>query len=282
MRPRFAQNPPGCGLTYRSMFNRVTVRTASRPLSIAMARVALAAMTLSVLAAPAAAQVRANAQAERDRTARERIVTRNLPPPGRYVSEGGPAFILDRSGTRILMRFERGTEIWALRPTPAPRGDMIYRNDSGDQVLRVTPDGAMTLFTTSTPRGAPVSRAGDGPSLAAQTLSPVQLWNYIVRQSGRASAALGRLVQVDVDIEPGSEAVTADALTTAVDAVIRMARSSNLRDEAHRVRRIVITDQGRAGAAFNDGTLRIVINPDAGLAGRPSSARIVSVVAARN
>lgn len=264
------------------MLNRVTVRTAYRPLSTATALVAFAATALLATALPADAQVRANAQSDRDRTARERIFTRNLPQPGRYVSEGGPAFILDRSGTRILMRFERGTEIWSLRATPAPRGDMIYRNDAGDQVLRVTPDGAMTLFTTSTPRGAPVSRAGDGPSLAAPTLSPVQLWNYIVRQSGRASAALGRLVQVDVDIEPGSEAVTADALNTAVDAIIRMARSSNLRDEAHRVRRIVITDRGRAGASFHEGTLRIVIDSEAGLAGRPSSARIVSVVAARN
>lgn len=260
------------------MFGRMTVRTAFKPVSTATA-LALAA----VLIAPqiAVAQAAANAQTDRDRSARERIFSRNLPPAGRYVSESGQGFVLDRSGTRILMRFERSNEIWVLRPTPAPRGDMIYRNDAGEQVLRVTPDGAMTLFTSSAPRGAPVSHVGAGPDLAAPTLTPVQLWNYIVRQSGRASAALGRLVQVDVDIEPGSEAVTADALNTAVDALIRMSRSSNLREEAARVRRIVITDQGRPGASFQDGALRIVIDVRAGLAGRPSSARIVSVVADR-
>lgn len=282
MRPRFAQNPPGWGVNYLKMFNRVSVRTASEPLSTAMAFAAVVGVSLAVMTGPAVAQARANAQADQDRSARERIFTRNLPPSGRYVAESGHTFLLDRSGTRILMRFERSSEIWVLRPTPAPRGDMIYRNDAGEQVLRVTPDGAMTLFTSSAPQGAPVSNAGPGPALSAPTLTPVQLWNYIVRQSGRASAALGRLVQVDVDIRPGSEAVAADALTTAVDAVIRMARSSNLREEASQVRRIVITDTGRPGVGFGAGTLRIVINAEAGLAGRPSSARIVRVVAARD
>jgi hypothetical protein len=65
-----------------------------------------------------------------------------------------------------------------------------------------------------------------------------------------------------------------------VDAIVRMARSPNLRSEANRIRRIEIVDQGRTTqTAFSRGTLRIVIEPRAGVAGRPSSARIVRLVA---
>jgi hypothetical protein len=177
------------------------------------------------------------------------------------------------------MRFERSTEVWELRPTPAPRGDIIYRNDNGDQILRVTPDGGMTLYTTSAPQGSPVSRAGDAQGLARATLNGAQLVDYFMRQSYRASQALGRLIVIDVDIQPGSEQLAADAVSAASDAIVRMARSSNLRGEVDRVRRVVVSDQGRPAVTLSQGTLRIVIDPRAGLAGRPSSARIVRVVA---
>ena len=173
---------------------------------------------------------------------------RRLPPPPPHVT--GQAFILDTSGSRALMRFERSTEVWVLRPTPAPRGDIIYRNDNGDQVLKVTPDGGVTLYTTATPQGSPVSRVGDAQGLASATLTGAQLVDYFMRQSYRASQAMGR-----------------------------MARASNLRGQVERVRRVVVSDQGRPGVTLVQGTLRIVIDADAGMAGRPSSARIVRVVA---
>lgn len=254
-------------------------RAVPRPLRIALAALAWAMAALSMMLAvsdPAWAQRRGNAQAEQSRALGSRPST-SLPPSGRYVSDGGQGFILDQSGPRTLMRFDQGGEVWVLRPTPAPRGDVIYRTDAGDQVLRVTPDGGMTVYTTRAPRGSPVSPAGPAEALLPPTLTAVQLWNFMVRQSERASRAAGRLVVVDVDIQPGSEAVAADALTTAVDALVRMSRS-NLRGEAAGVRRILVTDEGQPSVTYSRGTLRIVINPDAGYAGRPSSARLVSVI----
>ncbi|WP_395942668.1 DUF4908 domain-containing protein [Brevundimonas sp.] len=232
-----------------------------------MAFAAVAAVGLSVLA-PVLLPADCHAQSRR-----------SGPPTARYVSGTGQAFVLDTSGSRPLMRFERSTEVWVLRPTPAPRGDIIYRNDNGDQILRVTPDGGMTLYTTSAPQGSPVSRAGDAQGLARATLNGAQLVDYFMRQSYRASQALGRLIVIDVDIQPGSEQLAADAVSAASDAIVRMARSSNLRGEVDRVRRVVVSDQGRPAVTLSQGTLRIVIDPRAGLAGRPSSARIVRVVA---
>ncbi|NBB63932.1 DUF4908 domain-containing protein [Pseudomonas sp. ODNR1LW] len=237
------------------------------PRVTAMAFAAVVGLGLSV-AAPAVVPGDCHAQSRR-----------NLEASARYVSQNGQGFVLDVTGSRPLLRFDRSTEIWVLRPTPAPRGDIVYRNDNGDQVLRVTADGGMTLYTTAAPQGTPVSQTGEAAPLLAPALTAVQLWQYIVRQSERASRTLGRLVVVDVNIQPGSEAVAADALSTAVDAIARMSRSPNLRREADRIRRIEIVDQGRGPqATFARGVLRIVIVPRAGVAGRPSSARVVGVV----
>jgi negative regulator of replication initiation len=105
-----------------------------------------------------------------------------------------------------------------------------------------------------------------------------KLVDYFMRQSYRASQAMGRLIVIDVDIQPGSEQVAADTVSAASDAVVRMARSSNLRSQVERVRRVVVSDQGRPSVTLVQGTLRIVIDADVGIAGRPSSARIVRVV----
>ncbi|HEV7227881.1 DUF4908 domain-containing protein [Brevundimonas sp.] len=238
----------------------------------------LAATAVAVVAASAVADVAAAQSGtilRGDAPSRSRS---GLPDTGRYVSEAGQSFVLDRSGPRTLMRFERSNEVWVLRPQPAPRGDVILRNDAGDQVLRVTPDGNMTLYTASAPQGVPVSAQGSAARLLPPTLTAVQLANFIIHQSGRASSAVGRLVIIDVEIGEGGEAVAADAVATAVEAVVRMARSAGLRQDAGRVRRIVVTDQGRPRITFARGVLTIGIDPTAGYAGRPSSARIARVV----
>ncbi|HAJ03149.1 MAG TPA: DUF4908 domain-containing protein, partial [Brevundimonas sp.] len=64
------------------------------------------------LALPGHAQVSANFQSEDSRAQRDRGPTTSLPDSGRYVSETGQGFILDRSNTGTLMRFDRSTEVW--------------------------------------------------------------------------------------------------------------------------------------------------------------------------
>jgi hypothetical protein len=123
-----------------------------------------------------------------------------------------------------------------------------------------------------------VSSEGSAARLLPPTLTAVQMANFIIHQSGRATNAVGRLVIVDMEIGRGSEAVAADALSTAVEALVRMSRSAGLRQDAGRVRRIVVTDQGRPRITFARGVLTIVIDPTAGYAGRPSSARIARVI----
>ncbi|MFN5619618.1 MAG: DUF4908 domain-containing protein, partial [Brevundimonas sp.] len=129
---------------------------------------------------------------------RDRVFGRNLPPVGRYVSEQGVGFVLDRSaGRRPLLRFDGRPETWALRPSPAPRGDIIYRTDAGDEVLRITPDGGITLYTVQNPRGTPVSAVGPAEALEPDPITPVELSRALIRQSGLATRALGRTVLLE-------------------------------------------------------------------------------------
>lgn len=243
--------------------------------SLLVVLVAAAAFFLG-LAAPVAAdiQTRGNAQAEQNRSLRQRLGETGLPTPGRYVTESGQGFILDRAASTTLLRFDRSVETWALRPSAAPRGDTLYRNDAGEMVLRVRPDGGMTLYTPRNPAGAPVSLDGPGASLELPVLGPVQLFNLMARRSNLLTQTLGHLVVINLSGDR-SEALTVDALIVATDTVIRMARSPAARGYLTRLRSIVIIEGERASATYSRGELRVVVDPDRGLAGRPSSARIV-------
>ncbi|MBI2260182.1 MAG: DUF4908 domain-containing protein [Caulobacterales bacterium] len=252
------------------------VRTARRPLPTAMA-IALAAAVLSLLsvASDVSAQVRGNAQAEQSRTLRNRPSEPALPPVGRYAADSGEGFILDRSGRHPLLRFDRRDETWVLRPSAAPRGDVIYRNDAGQQVLRVTPSGGMTVYTPRSPGGSPASYAGPGESLSPPRLGPAQMLNLMLRRSAMVSQAVGRTVEINADTGVESESLTVEALILSTDVVLRIARSPNGRAALNQLRRIVIVEGSRASVTYNRGELHIVVAPSQGAAGRPSSARVI-------
>lgn len=240
----------------------------------------IASLTLAALPA-SAAQVQANAQAQQERATRPPPRPgRTLPSTGRYVSENGERFVFDRSGARPLFRFESRNETWVLRPSPAPRGDIIYRNDAGDQILRVTPDGGVTLYTVRAPNGTPASMSGPAPGLAPPAVTPAQLFRFSIQQSDRMSEAVGHLVYVTLDLErPGHEAAVAETVSVICEAVLRLARSSTTRSHAAGIRRINVVEGTRPGATYANGVLTVVTNPANGAEGRPSSARIIRTIA---
>lgn len=235
-----------------------------------------AALSATLAASPSSAQERGNAQAEQSQSLRNRgAPSRALPPVGRYVSESGEAFTLDRSGQRPLLRFDRRDETWVLRPTAAPRGDIIYRNDAGQQILRMTPGGGMTVFTSRAPGGSPVSYSGPGETLAQPSLGPAQLFQLMARRSAMLSQTMGRLIEINVDTDEEAEGLTVEALILSTDAVARIARSPTGRSSLNQLRRIVIVQGNGASVTYLRGELRIVVAPTQGVAGRPSSARVI-------
>lgn len=255
--------------------------TARRPVLTAMA-IALAAAVLSLLpiASDAAAQNRTNAQAEQSQSLRNRRPSApELPPVGRYVADSGEGFILDRSGRYPLVRFDRRDETWVLRPSAAPRGDVIYRNDAGDQVLRVTPSGGMTVYTPRSPGGSPASFNGAGQSLTPPTLGPRLLFRLMAQRSYMVSQAVGgRLIEVNLDVDEQHESLSVEAMIVTTDAVIRIARSPTARQYINDLRSINIVEGPRAGVTYSRGRLVVTVDPGEGLAGRPSSARVIRAV----
>lgn len=244
--------------------------------------IALAAVMLSLAVTDAAAQNRGNAQAEQSRSLLDRRPSAPaMPPVGRYVADTGEGFILDRSGRHPLLRFDRRDETWVLRPSAAPRGDVIYRNDAGEQVLRVTPNGGITVYTPRAPGGSPASFSGAGQSLTPPTLGPRLLFRLMAQRSYMVSQAVGgRLVEVNLDGEQ-SESLCVEAMIVATEAVIRIARSPTARQYVADLRSISIVEGSRAGVTYSRGQLVVTVDPGEGMAGRPSSARIIRAILPR-
>jgi hypothetical protein len=242
---------------------------------------AFAVVVLAILFAPVCAQAQARGNAQAEQTYQPPQPGRGLPANGLYAAETGERFIFDGRGVRPLFRFERREETWVLRSTPAPRGDVIYRNDAGAQILRVTPDGGLTLYTTRAPNGTPASRVGAADALQLPTLGPIRLFTLMNQRGSLVSQALGRLIVINLTGEQ-SEALMVDALIVTTEAVIRMARTPTFRDRVQGLRSITLVEGNRSSVTFSrNGDLRVVVDPRQGQAGRPSSSSIIRAVAPR-
>ena len=110
-------------------------------------------------------------------------------PLARYVSEEGRVFTLDRTQPVPMLKFEDSPEVWVLLPSPAPRGDVIYKNDLGEPVLRATRLGGFTLFTDERPNGEAVSIAGNGQPLRLMPMSPQAVFERLAQSKNRPDQA---------------------------------------------------------------------------------------------
>jgi hypothetical protein len=227
-------------------------------------------------AAPPAEDARADTLKER---LEARVGLRARPvfaPSGRFRTEDGDVFVLDRTGPRALLKFQNRDEVWALEGHPAPRGDTVFRNDLGETVLRASKLGGLTLFTRRAPNGQAVMLVGPGDPLSGRRpLSPMALLRALVVSGHRATrAAQHPLAVTSVDeITAETAAPIADAAVVVAEAFEDLDRSGR-RDLLARWRRVVLALGDRAEAKADGDVLVIVLNPKAGPAGRPSSARI--------
>lgn len=202
-------------------------------------------------------------------------------PLARYVSEEGRVFTLDRTQSVPMLRFDDSPEVWVLFPSPAPRGDIIYKNDLGEPMLRATRLGGYTLFTDDRPTGEAVSMAGGGQPLRLAAMSPQAVFERLAQSSLRASRAAHRAMLFEAEATPASSSLIADAAVVASVAIIRLAQQDDGRRLLARIARVRFEEGKKAGATLKDGVLRIVVSPREGLAGRPSSDRILKVALGR-
>jgi hypothetical protein len=207
----------------------------------------------------------------------------NTPPIGLYRddADGDPAFVLDRSSSITLLRFEDSPEIWLLTAQPAPRGDTIYKNDVGEPMLRVTRLGGLTLFTLTHPSGAPAALVGDAPAIHPMAvLNQGALLQRLAQASAHASHALQRLVVFEArDPTPQSASLIADAASITAEAVAAIAHRDGGKRVLAKLVRVLLTPGHKASVGLANGVLQVVVAPRPGvpfadLAGRPSSRRV--------
>ena len=203
------------------------------------------------------------------------------PPVARYVVEDGGGFILDRSTARPMVKFEDSAEVWVLQSQPAPRGDIIYKNDLGEPVLRATRLGGLTVFTRQRPSGAAAALVGGSNPLRLPTLGPEALLQRLAQASARASRAARRLIPFEADASPETAPLVADAAMVAAEAVVRLATDPAGRQVLSGVDKVTLVEGGRPGASLRGGVMLITISPEDGLAGRPSSERILAAAGIR-
>jgi hypothetical protein len=209
--------------------------------------------------------------------------SRRAPAPmvARYVSEAGDEFVLDRTTSRPLLRYDNSAEVWALQPQAGPRGDVIYKNDLGEPVLRATKLGGLTLFTDRRPEGAAVAVAGGSNPIRLSPMGPNALLQKLAQASAKASRAAQRLIPIGADATPASSALIADTAMVAADSMVRMSRHPNGKSVLARINKIFVAQGKRPNAAIEKGVLVITVRPDMGIAGRPSSERIAAAAGAR-
>jgi hypothetical protein len=203
---------------------------------------------------------------------------------GRYeVSEGRATFVLDTAaGKSAFLKFEGSPEIWALHPTSGPRGDVIYKNDMDEPMLRATRLGGITLFTQDQPEGLPAAFIGLGPPpRIVHDMELDELFNIFVQASSRTSHAAQHLIVFEgpQDITPSTAPVFADAAIVTSQAFARVAGQGKFgKVLVARFARVEFSAGRGASAATRGQTVSITVAPDQGIAGRPSSERIAEVI----
>ena len=200
------------------------------------------------------------------------------PPVARYLAGPGLSFIFDRSvvAPEALLKFDDNPEVWVLQPSPAPRGDTIWRNDVGEPVLRVTRLGGVTLFTQREPEGLPAALLGDAEDLQTPPVIPISV---MLQRSTQASyrtsrVALHAVTFESVNVTPTTSPLFLDAITITSDALVRLGRRKEARLFLTRLDKVLFMPGAKPDVGFNGSVLTITVAPSKGYAGRPSSDRI--------
>ena len=206
-----------------------------------------------------------------------------LPPVARYLIDEGGVFVLDRSSPQPLLKFEDSLEIWVLSSARGPRGDVIFKNDIGETMLRATKLGGMTVFTQHRPDGSAAALAGASTPLHLPTISPAAFIQRFFQCSLRVSRTAEHLVSFETvqDANPATDGLIADAAGVAVEAMLAIAGRPDGKAILSRIDKIQFATTARPGAVLAGGVLTISVAPGQGVAGRPSSRRIQRAVGGR-
>lgn len=206
------------------------------------------------------------------------------PKVAHYISEDGQSFVFDESQPQPLLRFDGDDEVWVLSATPGTKGDVIYKNDTGEQMLKATRWGGMVLFSDDRPMGDPVAVTGRAQSFQPDVITPALLWQEMLAASKRVTQAAGnrRLIPFEApDVTPESATLYADAIDVTTAAIVRASLQSHGRQTIENLREVHFVDGRPPSARMDNGVLTLKLDITRGpWAGHVSSKRVVNVLSA--
>ncbi|MGH7023215.1 MAG: DUF4908 domain-containing protein [Caulobacteraceae bacterium] len=203
----------------------------------------------------------------------------NIPTSARFTVDEGGRFILDRTHHPALLKFDDSPEVWSVTPSRGPRGDILFKDDVGDILIRVTKLGGVTVFTSRRPAGSAATLLGRVAPLSFAPIGPTVLYQRMILASSRCSRATHHLVAFDApDADAKSAGILFDTAWLAMDAIVSMSSHPSGRAAALRVDKVVLTMAGKPGVWLRRGVLTIAVNPGDALSGHPSSARIAQAI----
>jgi len=192
----------------------------------------------------------------------------------RYATpDGAVRFVFDRSGGRVaLVRFENDPEVHVLRPVMAAGGGEIYRTEDGSLMLRVTPQGAITVYTRAMRTGAPATEEARVAPLTPEAIAFAEMQERFRQLQLRARRNVGQSVtfQIPARMSAPAAGVVIDAAERAAEGLASAPLTT--------VRRVVITFGPTPAVAMRGDLLLIQVAPQMGYAGRPSSNTVRNVV----
>jgi hypothetical protein len=192
-------------------------------------------------------------------------------------ADTGEFFLFDRSGEAALLRErdDANAEVLVLYPNRAPGGGTAFITDTGREVIRLTGLGGATYFPADAPNGVIVEFASPSGALTPAPRSPGEVRALAEDLARDLAHRLDRNISVEYAPAPRAGlGVQYDALRLIAHAFAIAGSDRRLRD-VEQVN-LVLGDQP---SAHRDGdALIVVIAPQLGYAGRPSSAYLADVL----
>ena len=213
--------------------------------------------------------------------------TNHTPIVAHFVSARGAGFVLDESQASPLLRFDGDDEVFQLTAKPGANGDITFRNDVGEPVLKATRLGGMILFSGARADvGDPVAATGQAPAFAPDHLNPAELWLHMAKSALRVTRDSDHRVDFTGYFETPSDSVIslfAETTSVTADALVQIASQMGGRPSIDKLHEVHMIEGRPPSAHIENGVLVIKLDVSKGTwGGHPSSKRIMNVVMTGN
>ena len=215
----------------------------------------------------------------------------NSHPPvvAHFVSARGEGFVLDETQAGApLMRYDGDDEVFQLSAKSGANGDVTFRNDVGQPVLKATRLGGMILFSGAhTDVGDPAAVTGQAKAFAPDRLTLTELWLQMAKSQLRVSHACDHRIDINADKDNVDEGIPdetiinlfSESVSVTTDALLQVASQPNTRHSLDKLHEVHLIEGRPPGAHIDNGVLIIKLDPSRGTwGGHPSSKRIMNVV----